>query len=120
MNSRGLVRTVRRRALEGFALILNSQMAREALIRRYVAEGTSAEQAAQRMASLRACARRRVISGCLALLALGALLNNAPRHSLGHRLAPVLIYAALFVLASQFSDKWFLRPGQISKRMWRR
>jgi hypothetical protein len=111
----------KRRALEFFGLVLNSGTALKALARLYSAEMESDEEAAAvRVAEQRALVRRRAITACFAAIAVGLLLNNSAKRSLTHDVAGFLIYAGLFVLSSQFSDRWPLRPGAVAKRFFRR
>jgi hypothetical protein len=49
----------------------------------------------------------------MAAIALGVVMNSSPRRSLVHEIAAILIYVGLFVLCSQFSNRWFLRPGDL-------
>ncbi len=100
-------------ALQFFGLMLNSQFALNRLARRFVRLGVDEQAASDLVAAWRAAVRRRVITCCFAIVSLGVILNNFPRHSIEHQAAAVLIYVGLFVLTSQFSNSWFLRPGDL-------
>jgi hypothetical protein len=112
--------TLRLRTLQVLGLGFNSPMALGALTRMRVREGLDEDAASELVALQRARVRRRTITACFALIALGVLLNHSPRRSLAHTVAAVLIYGGLFVLASQFSRAWVLRPGTITKQLFRR
>ena len=102
-------------ALRLFGLMLNSRLALGHLARHYVRHGMDEQAAAEVVAAQRAGVRRRAITCCFVLIALGVILNNFPRRSIAHQIAAVLIYTGLFLLTSQFSNKWLLRPGDLKK-----
>ena len=121
MSSLGaFVAALRLRTLQMLGLGFNSPMALGALTRMHVREGLDEDAAAELVAVQRARVRRRTITACFALIALGVLLNHSPHHSIAHTIAAVLIYGGLFVLASQFSRAWTLRPSTITKQLFRR
>ncbi len=47
------------------------------------------------------------------------MVNDASNKPLAHQTATVLIYTGLFVLSVQFSDKWFLRSGDLKDYLLR-
>jgi len=114
------VTSLRLRTLQVLGLGFNSPMAPGALTRMHVREGLAEDAAADLVAVQRARVRRRTITACFALIALGVLLNHSPRRSIAHTIAAILIYGGLFVLASKFSRARVLRPGTISKQLFRR
>ena len=115
-----LARASRLRSLQLVGLVLNSQLALGALAKVYVRAGMTEVAAAERVARERSMMRRRTVTACFALVAIGVVMNNSPRRSTAHQIAAALIYAGLFLLATQFSNRWFLKPGDLKKFVLRR